>query len=141
MYAIFILIALLLHSYSIECYRNRIITTITKSSRRNRNQSIRSTNKILFEEDKSEPENTSNFDALFNDQDIDPLYTLVWKDCSECCELLLTMDQMSLRTFYINNEYFYNGDILQTDKPLFYKNDFFVGDSLFDIYAYLYKNM
>ena len=73
-----------------------------------------------------------------------PLYTLIWYDCESCKKLLQDMEDLRLKNVYINGgEYFY--DIEDADSkfntPLMYKEDVFIGDNLFDIYAELYRQI
>lgn len=73
-----------------------------------------------------------------------PLYTLIWYDCDSCKKLLQDMDNLRLKNVYINGgAYFY--DIEDVDNkfntPLLYKEDVFIGDNLFDIYAELYREI
>ena len=71
-----------------------------------------------------------------------PLYTLIWYDCDSCKKLLHDMENLRLKNVYINGgEYFYeNYDIeYNFNTPLLYKEDIFIGDNLFDIYAEIYR--
>ena len=73
-----------------------------------------------------------------------PLYTLIWYDCDSCKKLLQDMENLRLKNVYINGgEYFY--DIEDVDNkfntPLLYKEDVFIGDNLFDIYAEIYREL
>ena len=76
--------------------------------------------------------------------DNQPLYTLIWYDCEQCKKLLNDMEDLCLKNVYINGgSYFY--DIEDVDSkfntPLKYKEDIFIGDNLFDIYAEIYRGI
>jgi hypothetical protein len=76
--------------------------------------------------------------------DNQPLYTLIWYDCEQCKKLLNDMEDLCLKNVYINGgSYFY--DIEDVDSkfntPLMYKEDIFIGDNLFDIYAEIYRGI
>jgi hypothetical protein len=71
----------------------------------------------------------------------EPIYTLIWYDCPECKQLLDIMDQENKKSIYINASYYFyddNEDIL-VNKPLFYKDEEFISDDLFDIYMEIMK--
>jgi len=67
----------------------------------------------------------------------EPIYTLIWYDCLECKQLLDIMKQENKKSIYINGSYyFYDTDEnVRINKPLFYKEEEFISDDLFDIYA------
>ena len=67
----------------------------------------------------------------------EPIYTLIWYDCPECKQLLDIMKQENKKSVYIRgNYYFYDTyENTKTNKPLFYREDEFISDVLFDIYA------
>ena len=66
-----------------------------------------------------------------------PIYTLIWYDCPECLQLLDVMDQENKKSIYINGTHFFYdktaGPLI--NKPLFYKEDEFISDDLFEIYV------
>jgi hypothetical protein len=71
-------------------------------------------------------------------------YTLIWYDCPNCKELLNTLETLKLNNIYINGGfYFYDTTYKYSkyNKPLFYKNDVYIGDNLFDIYKEIYSNI
>ena len=73
-----------------------------------------------------------------------PLYTLIWYDCDSCKKLLQDMEILQLKNVYINGgEYFYDVDDLNSkfNTPLLYKEEVFIGDNLFDIYAEIYRGI
>jgi hypothetical protein len=93
------------------------------------------------------PDNDDEFNdrknILFNDYDKD-IYTLIWYDCPKCKELLDTMEELKLQHNYINGGiYFYDitDEKSESNSPLFYKDDKFIGDNLFDIYYELYNTI
>jgi hypothetical protein len=96
--------------------------------------------------DKSDANNSkrvnSNINYDFYDDDEEPLYTLIWYDCTMCKKLLKDMTELNLKKFYINGGYYFY-DISNSDgdfnDPLLYKDDELVGDNLFDIYSEIYK--
>jgi len=70
------------------------------------------------------------------------LYTLVWYDCKECKTLIENIEKLNLKYIYVNGgSYFYEIDdnVNPFNTPLFYKDDLFVADNIFDIYAEIYK--
>lgn len=73
-----------------------------------------------------------------------PLYTIIWHDCPECNDLLREMDNLNLKTYYVNNrknvwlDKQYEHLQKKIDTPLFYKDEELIGNSLFDIYSELY---
>jgi hypothetical protein len=71
-------------------------------------------------------------------------YTLIWYDCPNCKELLKNIEELKLDNIYINGGYYFY-DISDVNSkfntPLFYKNDIFVGEDLFDIYQEIYSNI
>lgn len=67
-----------------------------------------------------------------------PLYTLVWYDCVECRDLLDLLSSNKQKIIYINGAYyFYDPD--EKGLPLLYKDDMFISDELFEIYAELFR--
>ena len=71
-----------------------------------------------------------------------PLYTLIWYDCDSCKKLLQDMEKLRLKNVYINGgEYFYDVEDIDSkfNTPLLYKEEIFIGDNLFDIYAEIYR--
>lgn len=67
-----------------------------------------------------------------------PLYTLVWYDCDECRELWNHLTTSNHKIVYINGGYyFYDPD--EKGLPLLYKDDLFVSDKVFEIYAELFR--
>jgi hypothetical protein len=71
-----------------------------------------------------------------------PLYTLIWYDCPKCKELISEMERLDLKHLYINGGYYFydiTDDTSQFNSPLMYKDDDFIGDTLFDIYEEIYK--
>jgi hypothetical protein len=71
-----------------------------------------------------------------------PLYTLIWYDCDKCRELLGNFKSLDLKHVYINGGYyFYDTSDVNSDfqSPILYKDEVFIGDTLFDIYQELYK--
>ena len=70
-----------------------------------------------------------------------PLYTLIWYDCDKCRELLKNIKSLDLKHVYINGGYyFYDTNDVNSDfqSPIMYKDDVFIGDTLFDIYKEIY---
>ena len=63
------------------------------------------------------------------------IYTLIWYDCLECKELLETMDSLRLTSNYINGGYYFYDLSRKDNKPLFYRDNIFISDELYDIYA------
>ena len=97
-------------------------------------------NTCFPEDDKHKRQNYNNIIKAIEP----PLYTLIWYDCESCKKLLQDMEKLRLKHVYINGgEYFY--DIEDVDNkfntPLLYKEDVFIGDNLFDIYAEIYREM
>lgn len=77
-------------------------------------------------------------------QDNKPLFTLIWYDCESCIKLLNDMENLQLKLLYINGgSYFYDIDDVDSkfNTPLMYKEDIFIGDNLFDIYAEIYRGI
>lgn len=73
-----------------------------------------------------------------------PLYTLIWYDCEPCRKLLYEMEKLQLKNVYINGgSYFYDIDDIDSkfNTPLMYKDDVYIGDNLFDIYAEIYRGI
>ena len=73
-----------------------------------------------------------------------PLYTLIWYDCEPCKKLLYDMENLQLKNVYINGgEYFYDIEDIDSkfNTPLLYKEEVFIGDNLFDIYAEIYRGI
>ena len=94
------------------------------------------------EDHKPKPMSKSNY--INRDLVEPPLYTLIWYDCESCKKLLNDMENLRLKNVYINGgEYFY--DIEDADSkfntPLMYKEEVFIGDNLFDIYAEIYREI
>lgn len=84
-------------------------------------------------------ENNENNELLNEDK---PLYTLIWYDCPKCKELISEMERLDLKHIYINGGYYFydiTDDTSQFNSPLMYKEDDFIGDTLFDIYEEIYK--
>jgi hypothetical protein len=72
-----------------------------------------------------------------------PLYTLIWYDCKSCKKLLRDMEELRLKHVYVNGgEYFYDIEDIDSkfNTPLLYKEEVFIGDNLFDIYAEIYRD-
>jgi hypothetical protein len=70
------------------------------------------------------------------------LYTLVWYDCKECITLIEDIEKLNLKYIYVNGgSYFYeiDDDVNIFNTPLFYKDDMFIADNIFDIYTEIYK--
>jgi len=91
------------------------------------------------EDDNYKPKNNIIINAMEP-----PLYTLIWYDCDSCRKLLQDMENLRLKNVYINGgEYFYDIDDVDNkyNTPLLYKEDVFIGDNLFDIYAEIYRKM
>ena len=80
--------------------------------------------------------------AYEDDEDINftttSLYTLVWYDCDECRELLDLLRINKQKIIYINGEYYFY-DPNEKGLPLLYKDDMFISDELFEIYAELFR--
>ena len=73
-----------------------------------------------------------------------PLYTLIWYDCESCKKLLHDMENLQLKNVYINGgSYFYDIEDIDNkfNTPLLYKEEVFIGDNLFDIYAEIYRGI
>ena len=71
-------------------------------------------------------------------------YTLIWYDCPKCKELLKNMEELKINNNYINGGYYFYDTTYKYSKyntPLFYKNDIYIGDNLFDIYEEIYSNI
>ena len=102
-----------------------------------------------FPEDEDSKPNKNNNHKLHYEYfplngDNEPLYTLIWYDCKPCQELLENMEMLQLKNVYINGgEYFYDIDDVDSkfNTPLLYKEDVFIGDNLFDIYAEIYRGV
>jgi glutaredoxin len=87
--------------------------------------------------------NKKNKNVVYYDKEKD-MYTLIWYDCPKCKELLETLKQWNIPYIYINGgEYFYDisDEKSEFNTPLFYKDDEFIGDNLFDIYSELHKTV
>jgi hypothetical protein len=67
-----------------------------------------------------------------------PLYTLIWYDCDKCRKLLANIKSLDLKHIYINSDDI-NDINCNFQSPLLYKDDLFIGDTLFDIYKEIYK--
>ena len=70
-----------------------------------------------------------------------PLYKLIWYDCDKCRELLENIKSLDLKHIYINGGYyFYDTNDVNSDfqSPIMYKDEVFIGDTLFDIYKEIY---
>jgi len=84
--------------------------------------------------------NTIHTHTHFKEQQI--VYTLIWYDCHKCQQLLYHMDTLKINHNYINGGYYFF-DTTDTNskfnKPLFYKDDTFISDELFDIYKEIYS--
>ena len=126
------LVCRIFQSY-IPFVRNRYITNkcLYTDYRSSEDEDDRKKNKLFYEH---LPENGDNR----------ALYTLIWYDCEHCRKLLYEMEKLQLKNVYINGgSYFY--DIEDVDSkfntPLMYKEDIFIGDNLFDIYAEIYRGI
>jgi hypothetical protein len=83
-----------------------------------------------------------NMNELINlDLSDEPIYTLIWYDCKECKQLLEIMGQENKKSIYINASYYFYDDNegIRVNKPLFYKDEEFISDDLFDIYEEIMK--
>jgi hypothetical protein len=75
----------------------------------------------------------------------DPVYTLIWYDCEKCDLLQKTMKYKKIPFIYINEgNYVSEYDEKYTESeyntnPMFYKDEEFIGDNLYDIYNEIYK--
>lgn len=80
-----------------------------------------------------------------------PIYTVIWRDCSDCHDLLKEMKQKNMRTYYINtyskfkkmmnnkNKNELDKEMyMRIEKPQFYKNEVFIADNTFDMYEYIF---
>ena len=67
-----------------------------------------------------------------------PLYTLVWYDCLECRELLNRLTTSNHKIIYINGGYYFY-DPREKGMPLLYKDELFISDEVFEIYAELFQ--
>jgi len=89
-------------------------------------------------------ENDNGRKKIYNKEifiEMNPIYTIIWYDCIKCKELLNDMKTMNIPFEYINLDYyFYDEDqeYAYNNRPIFYRNDVFIGDDLFDIYPYIY---
>ena len=93
----------------------------------------------VSDDDNHKPKNNIIINAIES-----PLYTLIWYDCESCKKLLQDMENLRLKNVYINGgEYFYDIEDIDNkfNTPLLYKEEVFIGDNLFDIYAELYREM
>ena len=86
-----------------------------------------------------------NFTNIDYHHDIDIIsssfYTLVWYDCAECKELLERISKENKKLIYINGGYYFYDIYNKENKgdPLLYKNDDFIADNIFEIYAELFQ--
>ena len=102
---------------------------------------------IRYSEDEDENKRKKNkrfHEHIPLNSDNKPLYTLIWYDCDLCKKLLNDMEDLCLKNVYINGgSYFYDIDDVDSkfNTPLMYKEDIFIGDNLFDIYAELYREI
>jgi len=108
---------------------------------KNENEDKNKNKQIKYDEEISKI-NFTNID-YHNEIDIihSPFYTLVWYDCEECKELLERISKENKKLIYINGGYYFY-DIYNKENrgdPLLYKNDDFVADDLFEIYAELFQ--
>jgi len=114
-----------------------------KLSLRHRNHFMKT---MCYDNDNDEKSYKKNRDMNMKkivemDLSDEPIYTLIWYDCPECKQLLDIMDQENKKSIYINASYYFyddNEDIL-VNKPLFYKDEEFISDDLFDIYMEIMK--
>jgi hypothetical protein len=105
---------------------------------------------ICYEEDDRRRRRNNKFDKIDfindrveEDDDDKPLYTLIWYDCDQCKKLLDEMDSLNLKKLYINGGYYFydiTDNNSEFNKPLFYKDDLFIGDELYEIYSEIYSN-
>jgi len=96
------------------------------------------------EDSKPKKNNKLHYTYIPLNEDNKPLYTLIWYDCKPCQELLENMEMLQLRNVYINDgEYLYDIDDVDSkfNTPLLYKEEVFIGDNLFDIYAEIYRGI
>lgn len=98
-------------------------------------------NQIKYDEEigKINFTNVDYYDEI--DISSNPFYTLVWYDCEECKELLERISKENKKLIYINGGYYFYDIYNKENKgdPLLYKNDDFVADDLFGIYAELFQ--
>jgi len=93
--------------------------------------------------DDGEFNNKKNKNMVRYDKEIE-MYTLIWYDCQKCKELLEILEDLNIPYIYINGGvYFYDisDEKSEFNTPLFYKDDEFIGDNLFDIYSEINKSM
>lgn len=122
---ILIILAILVHvsGFSSRWMKTNCFTKVCMSSVAYDDEDIHFTNKPVY--------NDINFTTT-------PLYTLVWYDCTECRELWNLLTGSNHRIVYINGGYyFYDPD--EKGMPLLYKDDLFISDQVFEIYAELFR--
>jgi hypothetical protein len=95
--------------------------------------------------EEDEFNNKKNFNQINNNLLLNKNnYTLIWYDCPNCKELLNKFELLKLNYIYIDGGYYFYDTTYRYSKyntPLFYKNDVYVGDNLFDIYKEIYSNI
>jgi hypothetical protein len=95
--------------------------------------------------EEDEFNNKKNFNQINNNLLLNKNnYTLIWYDCPNCKELLNNLELLKLNNIYIDGGYYFYDTTYRYSKyntPLFYKNDVFIGDNLFDIYQEIYSNI
>jgi hypothetical protein len=113
--------------------------------------SFRKNMKTSFHDDEDDEDINNYSKLLMNNIQIDsdyysildfkkPLYTLIWYDCEKCRKLLANIKSLNLKHIYINGDGI-NDIYCDFQSPLLYKDDLFKGDTLFDIYKEIYKEI
>ena len=64
-----------------------------------------------------------------------PTYTLIWRECNECKQLLNDIKDANIRILYVDGTYYFSQEI---DSPFLYKDDKLVAITVFDIYETLF---
>jgi hypothetical protein len=66
------------------------------------------------------------------------LYTLIWFDCEDCRRLLNDVKNARKKILYIDGSYYFFDEKDTTNTPIFYKNDELFATDIFSIYEELF---
>jgi len=86
------------------------------------------------------PEERNNIRKdIFDFNDYETFYTLIWYKCKECEELLNHVEEAKIKILYIDGSYYFFDDDELTNNPILYKNDELVATDVFGIYSELFS--
>ena len=75
---------------------------------------------------------------VYDFNETETLYTLIWFDCEECRRLLNDVKNARKKILYIDGSYYFFDETDTANTPIFYKNDELFATDIFSIYEELF---